>query len=61
MENLTISRQLDKLLYSIERFKEDYENGNKRAAVGDLDYVRDRCTSLIYLILAEIEEEEGKL
>lgn len=56
---MTVEEQLEKLLYSIERFKESYKS-NKREAVGDMDFVRDRANSIIYLTLAEIEMEESE-
>lgn len=53
-----VNEQIDKLLSSLERFQGNLENGNKRAAIGDMDFVRDRAISIVYLLLAEIEEED---
>lgn len=55
---MIIQEQLEKLLYSVERLKEDIDK-NKRAAVGHCDFIRDRTTSILYLLLAEIEEENN--
>lgn len=57
---MTVDEQFKKLLYSIGKFKEDYANGNKRAALGDMDYIRDHAIAITYLLLAEIEEENNK-
>lgn len=56
-----VEEQLNKLLCSVERFKEDLNAGNKRAAIGDMDFVEDRAISLKYLLLAQIEEENKGL
>lgn len=53
---MTVQEQFEKLLDSLERFQEDYPD-NKRAAIGHLDFVRDRCVALTYLVLAELEDE----
>lgn len=57
---MTVQEQLAKLLYSLDKFHSSLEQGNKRLAVGDMDFVRDRANSIIYLLLAEIEEENEK-
>jgi len=54
---MTVNEQFEKLLNSLERFQNNLENGNKRVAIGDMDFIQDRATSIIYLLLAEIEEE----
>lgn len=55
---MTVEELLDKLLNSVERFKQDYPE-NKRAAIGHLDYIRDRSVALTYLVLAELKDEEN--
>jgi hypothetical protein len=52
-----VDEQFEKLLYSVERFKEDMKKGNKRAAIGDMDFIRDRAKGIIYLLLAQLEDE----
>ena len=57
---MEVLEQLDKLIKSAERFREDYLKGEKRLACGHMDYVQDRSTKILYLTLAEIEDEEGE-
>lgn len=57
---MTVEEQFEKLLYSLEKFQSNLEIGQKRVAIGDMDFVRDRAISIIYLLLAEIEEDDSK-
>ena len=57
---MDILEQLDKLIKSAEMFREDYIKGEKRLACGHMDYVQDRSTKILYLTLAEIEDEDLK-
>lgn len=52
-----VDEQFEKLLYSIERFKEDIKKGDKRAAIGDMDFINDRAKRIIFLLLAQLESE----
>lgn len=50
--------KIDKAIYSLERAKSEYENGDKRLALGSLDWCQDRLTASKCLLIAEIEEEK---
>lgn len=50
-------KKVQKIYDSLERFKKNYKDGNKRLALGDLDHAKDKIIASIYLLLAEIEEE----
>lgn len=58
---LTVEEQFEKLLYSVNQLRESLDQGDKRKACGDADYIQDRTTAILYLLLAEIEDEDGKL
>lgn len=47
---------------SLELALRNYNEGNKLAAKGDLDYAVDKARMAIAIILAEVEEEnDGKI
>ena len=55
-------QKIEGAIKSLDRAKENYINGNKLAAKGDMDYVVDKARMAIAIILAEIEEEnDGKI
>ncbi|MGM9987363.1 MAG: hypothetical protein ACI35O_09065 [Bacillaceae bacterium] len=60
-ESLAIQK-IEGAIESLNRSKDNYIQGNKLAAKGDLDYVVDKARMSIAIILAEIEEEnDGKI
>ena len=55
-------QKVEGAIESLNRAKENYINGNKLVAKGDLDYVVDKARMAIAIILAEVEEEnDGKI
>lgn len=52
------NEKIQKIYDSLERFKNNYESGNKLAAVGDLDFVKENAQEAIYIILAEMKDEK---
>lgn len=53
---------LEKLEQMMEHYKltvESINSGDKRKALYHADHVKDQIQAAIYLLLAEIEEEEG--
>lgn len=54
--------KIEGAMESLQRAKDDYMNGNKLAAKGDLDFAIDKSREAIFIMLAEIEEEnDGKI
>lgn len=51
---------IQKAIISCQRALVELKQGNKRLAVGSLDFVKDRSIAAINLLIAEIQEEEGK-
>jgi len=43
----------------LEQAEQCIKDGNKRLAVGSLDHVKDDVFGAIYLLIAEVIEEEG--
>ncbi|MGG2091313.1 hypothetical protein AB1283_00920 [Bacillus sp. S13(2024)] len=40
--------------------KESLEQGNKRIAIGETDRAKDLIPGIIYTLISQVEEEEGK-
>lgn len=55
-----INEKIRKAMNSLKRAKIKYENGDKRLALGDLDWCQDRLTACKYLLIAEIEDEHNR-
>jgi hypothetical protein len=51
---------IEKAITSCQRALEELEQGNKRKAVGSMDFVKDRAIAAINILIATIEEEEGE-
>jgi hypothetical protein len=51
---------IEKAITSCQRALEELERGNKRKAVGSMDFVKDRAIAAINILISEIEDEEGK-
>jgi hypothetical protein len=51
---------IEKALASCQRALEELEQGNKRKAVGSLDFTKDRTIAAINILINEIKDEEGK-
>ncbi|QJI52365.1 hypothetical protein [Psychrobacillus phage Perkons] len=52
---MEVLERIEKAMASLERAKEEYLNGDKRLALGSLDYVDDRIKGAKYLIINEIK------
>lgn len=62
MESSFALEKIEGAMESLQRAKDDYKNGNKLAAKGDLDFAIDKSREAIFIMLAEIEEEnDGKI
>ena len=60
-ESLSVSK-IKGAMDSLELALKNYNEANKLAAKGDLDYAVDKAREAIFLILAEVEEEnDGKI
>ena len=60
-ESLVVTK-IKGAMCSLELALKNYNEGNKLAAKGDLDYAVDKTREAIFLILAEVEEEnDGKI
>lgn len=58
--NMELSeKKIRKAMDSLERALHNIKNGNKRLAIGDLDFVKENSQEAIWILLAEIEEEEN--
>lgn len=51
---------IEKALASCQRALDDLEKGNKRQAVGDIDFIRERIEAAKWILINEIKDEEGK-
>lgn len=51
---------IDKAITSCQRALDELNQGNKRKAVGSMDFVKDRAIAAINILISEIENEEGK-
>jgi hypothetical protein len=54
-------QKIKSAIESCQRALENLHNGNKRIALGDLDYVHDKITAAKWTLIHEIQIEEGKL
>ena len=61
-EDLSVINKISGVMYSLSLALQNYNQGDKLAAKGDLDYVIDKSRTAIGYILAEIaEENDGKI
>jgi hypothetical protein len=51
---------IEKIMISCQRALDELEQGEKRKAVGSLDFVKDRTIAAIAILINEIKDEEGK-
>ena len=51
-------RKLEKLQLNMSNLTDSLNEGNKRKAIGDINYMIDSCVALKYSLKAELEEEE---
>ena len=56
-ETLLSEIKLKKLQQSMQKLIDNMESKNKRAAIGDLNFIIDKSIELKYLLKAELEEE----
>ena len=60
--DLSVINKISGVMYSLSLALQNYNQGDKLAAKGDLDYAVDKSREAIFLILAEVEEEnDGKI
>lgn len=52
-----VTNKIEKAILSLELAEKQYKDGDKRLALGDLDYAYDYITASKCLLIAEIEEE----
>jgi hypothetical protein len=50
-------KKIRKAMDSLNKALSSIKKGDKRIAVGDLDYVKENAQEAVYILLAEIEEE----
>jgi hypothetical protein len=58
---MVVKDRIEKAIESCKRALDDLENGNKRLALGDLDFVQDRITAAKMLLISQIKGEEGEI
>jgi hypothetical protein len=51
---------IHKIMNSCQRDLDELEQGDKRKAVGSLDYAKDRTVAAISILINEIIDKEGK-
>jgi hypothetical protein len=54
-------KKIHKAMESLQRALDNLEKGEKRIAVGDLNFVKENAQEAIWILIAEIEEENGGL
>lgn len=59
-ERMNVQNRIDKAILSLQRAKEEYNNNDKRLALGSLDWVQERLTAAKYLLLDEIKRSDKK-
>lgn len=57
---MNVQNRIDKAILSLQRAKEEYNNNDKRLALGSLDWVQERLTAAKYLLLDEIKRSDKK-
>lgn len=53
-------QKIKKAIESCQRALENLHNGNKRIALGDLDYVTDKITAAKWILINEIDDENKR-
>lgn len=61
MSELFPLKKIDGAMESLQRAKENYISNNKLAAKGDLDFAIDKAREALFMILVEIEDENGRI
>lgn len=56
---VTPEQQLKKVIRSCENALENLHKGNKRLAVGDMDFCKDYLQAAIAITINQIKDEEG--
>jgi hypothetical protein len=54
-------QKIKSAIESCQRALDNLQNGNKRIALGDLDFAHDKITAAKWTLIHKIEEEEGGL
>lgn len=55
MEGSLSYRKITKAMSSLERALENVKNGEKRLAIGDLDFVKENTQEAIWILINEIK------
>lgn len=58
---MTAEQKIHKAIKSCQKALKELEDGNMRISVGDLDFADEFITAAKWLLITEIEDEEGKL
>lgn len=53
------TKKIKKAIKNLEKALHNIEEGNKRLAVGDCDFSKENSQEAIYILLAEIEQEQN--
>jgi hypothetical protein len=51
---------IEKAITSCQRALEELQQGQKRKAVGSMDFCKDRAIAAISILISEIQDEEGQ-
>ena len=51
------NKKINKATFSLMRAVRNFELGNYRQAIGDLDFVKENAQEAIHLIIAELEDK----
>ena len=57
---MDVLERLEKAKQSLERAISEYERGDKRLALGSIDYIEERAKAARYLLIAELQDEKVK-
>lgn len=52
--------RIQKAIISCQRALDKLDDDSKRLAIGDLDHAKEYVMAAIHLLIAQVEEEEGK-
>jgi hypothetical protein len=53
-------KKINNAIRSCQQALENLHKDNKRLSVGDLDHAKDYILASIHILIAEIQDEEGK-
>lgn len=57
-ESTLTMQKLDKIILSISKAKHNLNHNNKKGALGDIHYIIDNAYEAMYLLEAEMENED---